>query len=287
MAVEACLKRLLDILQTLAPDRRLGIAFSGGLDSRFLAHAAVLAGLEPLLLHASGPHIAPSESALAAAWAARRGAHFERIETNPLVQPEVADNTLERCYHCKRFLFEHLLQRLRDPEHGASPSLCDGSNLSDRAVYRPGLRAIRELGIRSPLAEAGLDKNGIRAAAGLSDMDDPDQRARPCMLTRLAYGLRPTPQILKRLATAEEAIARVLYGASPETTKNSPDFRLRMPAEGRTLLHVTADLDTAVCAQLIAAVTAVDLPEPVIETVTDLSGYFDRVQEQTPLPPVR
>ena len=286
MAVEACMERLFDILKTLAPNGRLGIAFSGGLDSRFLAHAAARADLEPLLLHASGPHIAPSESSWAAAWAMRRNARFEKIEVNPLIQPGVADNGLERCYHCKRFLFEHLLHRLRDYDQGTSCALCDGSNLSDHAVYRPGLWAIRELGIHSPLAEAGFDKNSIRAAARLSGMDDPDQQARPCMLTRLAYGLRPTPQLLERLAAAEEAIAHVLLGAS-ENAKPAPDFRLRMPAEGHTLLHVTTDLDPAVRTLLTAAVTAADLPEPAIQTVTDLSGYFDRVQEQAPLPPMR
>ncbi len=284
MPTDPLFERLGAVLRTLAPNGRLGIAFSGGLDSRFLAHAAASQGLSPILLHACGPHMAPAESAGARAWAEQRGLLFRAVAVNPLDQPSVADNAPDRCYACKRFLFTTLLQTLREAGNaatnpaGAGPDLplCDGSNLSDRQGYRPGMRAIQELGIRSPLAEAGFDKPRIRELAWRTGLDDPDQQARPCMLTRLAYGLRPTADLLARLARAEASVAGILADLSGEAL---PDFRLRVPAQGRTLLHLTVDVSPRTRRELAGAVAGCGLPEPEIERVSELSGYFDRLRE--------
>mgnify|MGYP000387916843 CR=1 FL=1 len=100
--------------------------------------------------------------------------------------------------------------------------LCDGSNADDLRAFRPGLRALAEAGVRSPLAEAGLSKETIRALAASTGLDRPEQRARPCLLTRMAYGMRPDAAILARLATAEAELAEI-----------GPlgDFRLRLTPE--------------------------------------------------------
>lgn len=287
MAVDFCLERLHELLRTLAPEGRFGIAFSGGLDSRFLAHAAALQGLDPLLLHACGPHIAWAESDWAGQWAGRRGLRFAEISVDPLGQPGVQDNSRERCYACKRYLFGELLHVLNGvrPEPGEARGgvvsglpLCDGSNLSDRLGYRPGMRAVRELGVRSPLAEAGFDKAGIYEAARRTGLDQPEQQARPCMLTRLAYGLKPTPDLLARLADAEAGIARTLLARRGAAGGGAVvDFRLRVPQAGRTLLHVTGEIDRATRLDLAAVVADGGLPLPDIEQIDTLSGYFDRL----------
>ena len=90
----------------------------------------------------------------------------------------MASGDRRRCYACKRNLFSLLKARTDLP-------LCDGTNASDAGQYRPGIRAVEELGILSPLASAGLTKADIHRCAALTGMEDPEQKARPCLLTRL------------------------------------------------------------------------------------------------------
>lgn len=131
------------------------IAFSGGLDSRFLCHAALLCGSRVLALHAQGPHIAAQESAEAQDWARRRGLPLRLVHYSPLPLAEVAANSRERCYACKRGLMAALRATLALTGQDAPCTLCDGTNADDMRAFRPGLRALKEAGVRSPLAEAG------------------------------------------------------------------------------------------------------------------------------------
>ena len=184
----------------------LVVAFSGGIDSRFLSHAALLSGCDVLAVHARGPHIPVGESAHALAWAEGRGLPLLVVDFDPLSLPEVATNSRQRCYACKTGLLAAIGAALaRAGQQGRV--LCDGSNADDLVAYRPGLRALQEADVMSPLAESGMDKAAIRAAARATGLDDPDQRARPCLLTRLAYGLAPDADVLARLAAAEEALS--------------------------------------------------------------------------------
>lgn len=184
----------------------LVVAFSGGIDSRFLSHAALLSGCDVLAVHARGPHIPAGESAHALAWARRRGLPLLVVDFDPLSLPEVSTNSRQRCYACKMGLLAAIgLALAQAGQQGRV--LCDGSNADDLVAFRPGLRALQEAGVVSPLAESGMDKAAIRAAARATGLDDPDQRARPCLLTRLAYGLEPDADVLARLAAAEEALA--------------------------------------------------------------------------------
>ena len=196
----------------------LVVAFSGGIDSRFLSHAALLSGCDVLAVHARGPHIPAGESAHALAWARRRGLPLLVVDFDPLSLPEVATNSRQRCYACKTGLLAAIGAALaRVGQQGRV--VCDGSNADDLVAFRPGLRALREAGVVSPLAESGMDKAAIRAAARATGLDDPDQRARPCLLTRLAYGLEPDADVLARLAAAEEALAGL---AIPQFSEEAP-----------------------------------------------------------------
>ena len=128
-------------LRELAP---LAVALSGGLDSRFLAHAARLANCDTLLLHASGSHVSPRESEGAKLWAAGQGLPLRVISFDPLALPAVAENTRERCYFCKKALLETLRP------HAAGYTLCDGTQADDLLhPHRPGQRALKEAGLRS------------------------------------------------------------------------------------------------------------------------------------------
>ena len=151
----ALLPRLESVLGVLAAGNRFALAYSGGLDSRFLAHAAQRFGFEPVLLHIVGPHIPPEETDYARHWAPSRELAYEELPADPLDLALVASGDRRRCYACKRNLFSLLKARTDLP-------LCDGTNASDAGQYRPGIRAVEELGILSPLASAGLTKADIR-----------------------------------------------------------------------------------------------------------------------------
>ena len=275
----------IELLRAAPP---FALAFSGGLDSRFLAHAAVLCGAKAHLYHIRGPHVPEAESADAAAWAKERELPFTAIDLDPLAVPEVRSGGKDRCYGCKRHLFQRLGEAARADGFAL---LCDGSNASDQLAYRPGIRALQELGVRSPLAEAGLDKAAVRRHAKATGMDRPDQQARPCLLTRYAYGLAPDAVSLAALAAAEKAVGEILAEAVGQgLVPGPPDFRLRLVANaahmGKTAhtlpfvpeLHLSLAAPDALVAALADAVEASGFARPALAVVESLSGHYDRAQ---------
>lgn len=201
---------------------KIALAFSGGLDSRFLAHAALLCGCEVTAFSARGPHIATEESHYARSWAQKRGLEFISFYFDPLEIPQVRHNSRERCYGCKKAMFAEIACHV---DTHMSPIICDGSNADDLEEFRPGLQAISEAGVISPLAQADLGKQEIRALAAASGLDFPDQKSRPCLLTRLNYGLTPDRDDLARISDCENALKRIL--AAYDYNENM-DFRLRL-----------------------------------------------------------
>jgi len=252
---EHAMETLFTRLRKLSP---LAVALSGGLDSRFLAHAARLASCDIVLLHASGPHVSPRESERTALWAAGQGLPLRVIFFDPLTLPAVAENTRERCYFCKKMLLETLCP------HAVGYTLCDGTQADDLLhPHRPGQRALKEAGLRSPLAEIGLGKAQICALAAFSGLAHATQPPRPCLLTRLAYGLRPDAGTLARLAAAEAALEDA--GLS--------DFRLRLtPAPQLHVLALPEDMQASVTRVLAAHGFA----EAQTIRLESLSGFFDR-----------
>lgn len=242
------------------------LAYSGGIDSRFLAHAARLAAVPVRLVHVRGPHVAPAESEFALAWAMPAGLAVRVLRLDPLSLPEVAIGSTERCYACKRFLFSQILAVCEGP-------VCDGSNVSDAGQFRPGRRALQELGVRSPLAEAGLTKDMIRALARRTGLSRPDQQARACLLTRLPYGVRPDAPTLARLAEGERAVEETLAVAGYDDFP----FRLRVCAVNRHELHLGREIHSvALLKEFERALAATGTPSVSVRHVRELSGFFDR-----------
>lgn len=265
------LDRLQRAILEAAPDGMFALAYSGGLDSRFLAHAAHLYGMKPLLLHVTGPHVPMDETTFARNWAEKHALSFQEVFVNPLSLPSVAAGARDRCYACKKELFTCLRAK-------SSLPLFDGTNTSDASVYRPGIRAVRELGVISPLALAGLGKKEIHFLAEQTGMEQPLQKARPCLLTRLPYGTTPTKEILSALAAGEAAARAVLA----REKRFDVDLRLRLVAPDRLELHFLAsDMETmgeAFRNELVREVmTAMPgYPSPVLSAQKSLSGFFDR-----------
>jgi uncharacterized protein len=182
----------------------LVIAYSGGVDSAFLAWAATEAlGSRALAVTAESPSYPERHRAMALEIARRFQVPHEFIRTEELARPEYRANAPDRCYHCKHELYEHLTRLAADRGFAA---VADGSNADDRGDYRPGRRAAREFGIISPLDEAGLTKDDIRALsreAGLPTWDEP---ASACLSSRIPYHSEVSEPKLRAIEAAEDAL---------------------------------------------------------------------------------
>jgi uncharacterized protein len=182
------------------------VAFSGGIDSSLvlkLAHDEL--GAKALGVTAVSPTFPAVELEATKLIAAEIGAEHRLVDTDQLDIPEFVRNDATRCYHCKTDLYS-LLGRLR-VDYAAS-YIVDGTNVDDLGDDRPGLRAAREWGVRSPLMEAEISKADIRAVAkelGLSNWEKP---AAACLSSRVPRGITITRGILSRVERAEAALAQ-------------------------------------------------------------------------------
>jgi uncharacterized protein len=181
------------------------VALSGGVDSALLLVAAqdALGGRVTAVTFA-GPHVPARETEAAVSLASRLGLPHRILETDPLEDPAFRANAPDRCYTCKKRLFAQRPEG--EGEEGGSVWL-DGSNADDEADFRPGARALRECGVRSPLAEAGLTKAEIRALAREKEIEGWDAPSMACLATRIPYGEPITRERLARIGRAEAALA--------------------------------------------------------------------------------
>jgi len=179
----------------------VAVALSGGVDSMTLAKAAYLAlGERAVAVTAESELLSREEHGDAVQGAAAIGIRHVLLPAEDLSYEEVRRNDRERCYYCKRHRMEKILAWAA--EEGLA-AVADGSNISDRGDYRPGARALQELGIRSPLAECGFAKEDIRRLAkawGLSVWEKPSAA---CLASRVAYGIELTAARLRRIDEAE------------------------------------------------------------------------------------
>ena len=183
----------------------LAIAFSGGLDSRFLCACAQACGCDVVAVHVHGPHVPGSDTDGARAFARDMQLKLLELPLNPLTLPEVARTDPRRCYFCKKFMLSGIRKLLVRCGEGER-TLCDGSNHDDLSRYRPGLQALKEAGIFSPLALAELGKKDIRARSVEMGFPLPREQARPCLLTRYDYNLPVHQEELLRIDRAEQAL---------------------------------------------------------------------------------
>jgi uncharacterized protein len=179
------------------------IAYSGGVDSSFLmAVGHEVLGDRALAVTAVSPSMARREIAGARELADGRGWNHMVVGTHEVGREEYARNSADRCYWCKTELFE-VLGPLAEQR---SAEVLVGTNLDDLGDYRPGSRAADEHMVRAPLVEAGLTKSEIRQMSAAMGLPTADKPASPCLASRFAYGVRVTPEGLRRVDRAEEFV---------------------------------------------------------------------------------
>ncbi len=231
MADEASLaakqKKLEEIIKNC---RRVVLAFSGGVDSSYLlAEAIRVLGPENVLAVTVSSELHPeTETKEAVMIAGQIGAELLVLSYDLLSVAEVANNDADRCYYCKKALFTELI---REAGRRNFNIVADGTNANDTAGHRPGMQALKELGVLSPLQAAGLGKSEIRLLAKNVALPNWNKPAAPCLATRFPVGAAITGQALKKVASAEAMLRELRVGG---------DLRVRVHNE---LLRIEVDPD--------------------------------------------
>ncbi|MBT3190992.1 MAG: ATP-dependent sacrificial sulfur transferase LarE [Verrucomicrobia bacterium] len=237
---------------------RVVVAFSGGVDSSLLLYAAKQTLADDAIgVTVTTPYIPQWEIDEAIAFSERFGIRHECVEA-PFLE-ELRDSPEDRCYRCKTFLFTSL--KAFAAEHDAV--LIEGTNQDDLGDYRPGLKALKELSVRSPLLEAGLTKQDIRDLSSAWGLPTWDKPAYACLLTRIPYGDRVTSGGLHQIESAETALMGLGFRAV-RVRHYGELARIEVPPE-----QIAAAAADPLRAQIVDAVIAAGYRFVTL----DLSGY--------------
>ena len=190
------------LLNDLKHRGKLAVAFSAGVDSTFLLHAAVEALGKENVLAITGRLVSfpEREAKEAETYYRERGIRHLTIELDQFAIDGFDKNPVDRCYRCKKALFTAFIEAARDADF---PALAEGTNADDPSGYRPGLKALAELKVLSPLKDAGLTKDEIRALSRETGLSTANKPSLPCLATRFPYGEKITPEKIRMVDEGE------------------------------------------------------------------------------------
>lgn len=221
----------MDLKQFFRDNPKAAVAFSGGVDSAYLLYAAIKYGASVKAYYVKTAFQPQFELEDAKALAKLLGADMEVLTLDVLFSDAVTANPPDRCYHCKRVIFSAIREAAAADGFAL---LLDGTNASDDASDRPGMRALKELSVRSPLRECGLTKPEIRRLSREAGLFTWEKPAYACLATRIPTGERITAEKLAKTEATESWLM----------TLGLRDFRVRMQGNAAKLQVTEADLPT-------------------------------------------
>ena len=216
--------------------RRYGsliVAYSGGVDSAFLAAAAhETLGDRAIAITAHSPSLAEDELTDAVELARANGWNHRVIVTDEINDPRYTVNDTQRCFFCKTELYTHLIEIARSEGWN---EVANGTNTDDLGDFRPGLKAASDFSVRSPLVEVGLTKAEIRTLSQQMDLPTWDKPAQACLASRIPYGTMVTVEALNQIAKAERGLREA--GFRQLRVRHHGDVaRIEVPVEDLKLL---------------------------------------------------
>ncbi len=212
----------MNLSEFFTKNSKAAIAFSGGVDSSYLLYAAIFYGANVRAYYVKSPFQPQFELEDAKKMAEYLHADMKIIEVDVLSDVSITQNPVNRCFHCKKMIFQHIIQQAH--KDGFSLIL-DGTNASDDSTDRPGMKALSELSVCSPLRECGLTKAEIRTLSQEAGLFTWNKPAYACLATRIPAG---TPITLDKLNHTELAEAYL-------TSLGFSNFRIRMIGNGANL----------------------------------------------------
>ena len=237
------------------------VAYSGGVDSSYLAYVASSEiGQNALCVLGISPSVSGTQREEAASIAEDFGFRFRTIQTEEFADPAYVANPNNRCYFCKSELFEKMI--VLAAKEGIT-TIVDGTNFDDVGGHRPGRRAAEENGVRSPLVDFGFTKSDIRELSRKHGLPTWDKPASPCLSSRIAYGVPVTIERLTKVEKGESLLRK--YGFR--------EFRLRVHGE-LARIEVSPDefdriLDRRIIRELSVAIQSLGFKFVTL----DLHGY--------------
>lgn len=212
----------MDLKTFFAEHQSVALAFSGGVDSAYLLHAAVSLGADVTAYYVKSAFQPEFELRDAERLARELGAKMRVLTLDVLCDSTITANPKDRCYHCKKRIFTAICEAARQDGYEV---LIDGTNASDDAADRPGIRALEELSVRSPLRECGITKKEVRELSRKANLFTWDKPAYACLATRIPSGEVITAEKLRKTEQAEAFLE----------TLGFRDFRVRLMGESAKL----------------------------------------------------